>query len=65
MQDEIEDNEDFTKFETCKYRSSSKTSKKGCCSSNILEGYSCLLKKIFPLSPIRHCLKCNSFEKED
>lgn len=51
----------FLKFETCKYRSVSKNSKKACCGNRIIEGYSCLLKKIFPLSPISHCLNCKSF----
>jgi hypothetical protein len=51
----------FIKFETCKYRSTSKKIKKKCCGAGTIEGYSCFLKNIFPLSPIRHCLICESF----
>lgn len=57
----IEDN--FLKFETCKFRSKEKIIKKKCCGSGFLEGYACLQKKIYPLSPIRDCQKCESFSK--
>jgi hypothetical protein len=56
------DEQNFIKFETCKYRSTSTIIKKTCCSSRKIEGYFCNLKKFFPLSPISHCQGCQSFK---
>jgi hypothetical protein len=55
---------EFLEFETCKFRSVSKIVKKTCCSSRKVEGYTCNLKKIFPLSPISHCQECKSFKSQ-
>lgn len=52
----------FYKFEQCKYRTVTPIQKKGCCSNKSYQGYACKLKNIFPLSPITHCQKCKEYK---
>jgi hypothetical protein len=58
------EDEDFSNFETCKFRSVGTRTKKSCCGYRGQTGYSCHLKKIFPLNPVNDCQGCKQFMAE-